>query len=205
MPTIEISPGWLNATYRILAGTDNNFGGASLLLTSTSPTSPTKRAYHTPLFNTLASSGSGDMGNRDQVLQIFQSGIDGVPTDFSGLTSKTSRSDDLLIEYVNLGSSSSEVIITGDYGRTETPHYIGASLTTSLKAASQSGTATWFRWYAAQTVFTATTPSFHQFIGTVGAEGSGADLELSSTSIVSGTQYRVIQLKFRMTGVWTYT
>jgi hypothetical protein len=35
----------------------------------------------------------------------------------------------------------------------------------------------------------------HQMIGTVGMTGSGADLEINNTTVVSGTVYRISNLR----------
>lgn len=115
-----------------------------------------------------------------------------VPTDFSTLTAETSRSSDLLINWE----------ATGNAG-----YYLSASaasnpclLSTLSKAASASGTATWFR----SLVVSNTNVMLQQFIGTVGLSGSGADLEIDSTTIVSGNSYRVTNLRIQMPTSWTY-
>lgn len=79
------------------------------------------------------------------------------------------------------------------------------TVTTSYKAAIATGTATWFSWCW----YSATPPStsgtiYSRIIGTVGATGSGADLEMPTTSIVTGQQYRVYNLRITIPSSYTY-
>jgi hypothetical protein len=63
-------------------------------------------------------------------------------------------------------------------------------------AASSSGTASWF--YLKTHPYSGTAISAtqnHGIIGTVGVIGSGADLEIAATNIVSGNQYRIVNFK----------
>lgn len=77
--------------------------------------------------------------------------------------------------------------------------------TTTYKAAIATGTASWFAyvWYNATPP--ATGGSLQQrIIGTVGTIGSGEDLEMVTTSIVSGSQYRVYNLRITLPSTYTY-
>lgn len=79
------------------------------------------------------------------------------------------------------------------------------TLTTSFLAAIATGTVTWFSW----TYYTATPPStggtlYQRIIGTVGTVGSGADLEIPSTSIVTGNPYRVYNFRLTLPSTYTY-
>jgi hypothetical protein len=79
------------------------------------------------------------------------------------------------------------------------------TVTTAYKAAIATGTATWFSWCW----YNATPPSTggslqNRIIGTVGATGSGADLEMPTTSIVSGQQFRVYNLRITIPSSYTY-
>lgn len=135
----------------------------------------------------------------------YQSGIivyqGAVPTDFASLTLWTSRSSDALITYNNTSAStfSSTINVTSN----------PAVINSTFNTAAASGTATWFRWMVAisSSVGSLESPNviMHQIIGTVGATGSGADLELPSTSIVSGQSYRIQNLRIQFPSSWTYT
>lgn len=80
-----------------------------------------------------------------------------------------------------------------------------AVISTIYVPAIASGTATWFR----HTVTTggyyiSNDEVYHQFYGTVGTTGSGADLEMTSTTIVQGTQYRILNLRLQFPNSWVY-
>jgi hypothetical protein len=47
-------------------------------------------------------------------------------------------------------------------------------------------------------------PAYQGMIGTVGLTGSGADLEIADVNIVSGNQYKIVDLKIQFPSVWTY-
>lgn len=82
-----------------------------------------------------------------------------------------------------------------------------AIISTQYAAATASGTATWFWWYVAQVPSGAVSNTAvlnHQIIGTVGGIGSGADLEMASTSIILGEQYRIANLRLQFPTTWTY-
>lgn len=113
-----------------------------------------------------------------------------VPTNFSTLTTPTSRSSDILIQWTRAANQLSQFVNSN-----VNPIIIG----TGTANAVASGTATWF-WgivYSGSTIF-------QQYFGTVGALGSGADLEISSTSIVSGNPYRINNLRWQMPSTFTY-
>ena len=108
-----------------------------------------------------------------------------VPTDFSGLTTSTSRSSDRLVEWTVASTSGSWVDLdtNGIYLQS-----------TNLSTASQSGTATWLWWY--NPYFTnynyPTIGLSHQAVFTVGELGSGSDYELANIGIVSGKGYKLV-------------
>ena len=118
-----------------------------------------------------------------------------VPTDFSTLTLPSSRSADVLLTFV----SGINQIFQYTVNVTSNPAVINTAYTT----ASASGTATWFRWYTAY-AGTAPTSVVQQIIGTVGATGSGADLEIPTTALVSGTAYRIQNLRIQFPSSWSY-
>lgn len=72
---------------------------------------------------------------------------------------------------------------------------------TTFANATASGVATWF----GIVLFDSSTNTMTNLItGTVGTTGSGADMVISDTNIVSGLPYRVLQLRFEMSTIWTY-
>jgi len=107
-----------------------------------------------------------------------------VPTDFSALTSYNSRISDQLVlmttDLTDWSSSGTSVVLTTNY-----------------TTATASGVATWFFWYNNDSGFPA-------LVGTIGALGSGADLELGNTTINSGARYRVNQLALSLPVPYTY-
>jgi hypothetical protein len=109
-----------------------------------------------------------------------------VPTDFSGLTTVNSRSADQLV-YTYTATNKWTVSGTS------------VILTTSFTAASASGVATWFFWHNADPG-----DGFPALVGTIGALGSGEDLELGNTTINSGAAYRVNQWALSLPVPYTY-
>lgn len=72
---------------------------------------------------------------------------------------------------------------------------------TTFANASASGAATWFGIVNYQS---SSSTMVNLITGTVGTTGSGADMVISDTNIVSGLPYRVLQLRFEMSTIWTY-
>lgn len=114
-----------------------------------------------------------------------------IPTDFSGLTVASSRSTDVLLQvlasdttYYNITSNINPIVIN-----------------TNLKAAIASGIATWF-WVGCY--YNSNNIILNQFLGNVGVTGSGADLEIADTNIISGNQYKVVNLRIDFPRIWTY-
>lgn len=119
-----------------------------------------------------------------------------VPTNFTTLTDFSSRSADVLVQWSVPG---------GQF--TASPTTNPASFSSSFAAASASGTATWFWWMSRgyrspSSGFNNTI--FEQIVGTVGVTGSGADLEISSTSITAGQLFRVIDLRLQLATSFNY-
>lgn len=115
-----------------------------------------------------------------------------VPTDFTGLTLPSSRSADMLVQFpVSSNIFDLTTIVTTN----------PVIINTAFVLAAAAGTATWFRWY---TVYAAGPAIVQQIIGTVGATGSGADLEIPTTSIVSGRAYRIQNLRIQFPSSWSY-
>ena len=113
-----------------------------------------------------------------------------VPTDFTTLTSFNSRVNDILVPFK-----------VSNYDFASSSHQNDIfTMNTSLKPATATGTATWF-WIVQAAA--ASSALEQQVFGTIGTIGSGADLEVSSTSVVIGAPYRISNLKFKMPSSWT--
>lgn len=137
--------------------------------------------------------GGGGAYNVTGLINIYQGTV---PTDFSTLTAFNSRSADVLVSF----NTTTAGLFTSTVNTSTNPSLIA----TAYQNASATGTATWFRWFT----YNGTSGSnalIHQIIGTVGATGSGADLEISSTSIVSGRAYRIQTLRIQFPSSFTYT
>lgn len=116
------------------------------------------------------------------------------PTTFQ--TSYSAFSPDILMQFT----------ANNDYNSVQGPVTAGitgttfwTNVTSRLVTATQTGVATYFALLTSDG-----TTVWQQVTGTVGAIGSGADLEISSTSITSGSQYRISQLRFEMPLILTY-
>lgn len=116
-----------------------------------------------------------------------------VPTDFTSLTSSTSRASDTLVTWVtsSVGWTFSNPV-TNDTGLAE--------ISCPYAVASASGIASWFWWYITQPP--ATTNILVQLVGTVGT--SGTDLVIANTTIIAGANYRFQNLKFDIPATYTY-
>lgn len=79
------------------------------------------------------------------------------------------------------------------------------TVTTTYKAAIATGVATWFAYCTYDYAPPSTSGTLVQrIIGTVGTIGSGADLEMNTTSIVTGSQYRVYNFRIALPSTYTY-
>ncbi len=123
-----------------------------------------------------------------------------IPTDFSN-TVVSARSADILVTWKNVyaggGGAGHQMVPTG---------YNPTIINSVYVAATASGLATWF-WWLSRPGSASDTPGnniTHQIYGTVGTSGSGADLELPDTNIVSGQSYRFLNLRVAVAGP-TYT
>lgn len=117
-----------------------------------------------------------------------------VPTTTTELTAYTTRDSDVLISFSSSGTTGvTNTSVDPNSNFQNNPIII----TTTFVSASASGTATWFR---IATDPRATTPlvNVYNIIGTIGGPGSGADLQMNSTSIVSGNYYRVNNLRIQL-------
>jgi hypothetical protein len=127
-----------------------------------------------------------------------------IPTDFS-ITTFSTRSADVLVSWQNVYGTGGNGLQVTHTGSTATVNPI--VLTSIYVAAAQSGTASWF-WWLSRPGSGNNTPGntiTHQLYGTVGTTGSGADMELPSTTIVSGQNYRFVNLRLALAGtVFTF-
>lgn len=124
-------------------------------------------------YTTQLSGGS----NGDTQLVIYKGSVPSFPT----FTDASTRSADVLITFSLQGLTSSYAITT-----TANSFRLQLGVNTVPQAASAAGTATWFLLRRAGT---SSLTDKGAMIGTIGATGSGADLELASTSITIGPLY----------------
>lgn len=132
-----------------------------------------------PLFSTGAT-WSG-MENIECLLNVYKGTV---PSSLDELNLVTSRDVDKLVTFDHY--STSEFLTYSDFDNNP------VTITTVYKAAANTGTATWFRLFNYKT--TGTEP-FSQIVGSIGLVGSGADLQMSTTDIVSGKYYRIVNLR----------
>ena len=128
-----------------------------------------------------ATFGSFASGGGYGVLKLMQGTV---PTNFSGLTTTSSRSADTLVTW----SAQNNAAATSSYP---------LSITTAYASASQSGVATWFWWYVPNG-----SSLVLQLVGTVGT--AGTDLVIADTTIISGANYRIGNLRFGIPQDYTY-
>lgn len=118
-----------------------------------------------------------------------------VPTDFSWMVDSQTyptRAADKLIEW---SAHSPDWTFTLTYPSSE---FI---FNCSPKTATASGTATFFHWGVKKGESYA---YGNQVIGTVGVTGSGADLEIPDTNIISGNNYRITNAKWKVPTGFSY-
>lgn len=125
------------------------------------------------------------------IIHIMQTGT-GIPSDLSSLSSVTARASDQLISFGSTGNTDNTFVNTCNVSTNP------AIINTLYKSATASGTATWFRWI----VYNNSNTIMHQAIGSVGTLGSGADLEMSSTTVVSGQLYKIINFRIQFATSW---
>jgi len=114
-----------------------------------------------------------------------------VPSNFTGLTI-ASRTSDILVTFS---------VANNDLGSSGYVNNV-FTMNTSLVQATNTGTATWF-WIVQRGIVNSSIAEVQQIIGNVGTIGSGADLEIQTTSIVTGSPYRISNLVFVMPDSWS--
>lgn len=113
-----------------------------------------------------------------------------VPASVTELTTTSSRSTDILATFNATSGHFSPSIQTAN----------PATINTLYVSATAAGTVTWFKWLVADQYGTI----YHQIVGTVGALGSGADLEMVSTTLAVGDQTRISNFRIAFPTSWTY-
>lgn len=128
------------------------------------------------------------LGNNSVKLTLFSGAIPAQPRLMSAANFSSA-----LVFWLPYSENTSE-IVTNPY-----------TVTTTYKTAIATGTATWFAlaWYNATPPATNGT-LIQRIIGTVGTIGSGEDLELVNTNIVTGSQYRVYNFRIALPSSYTY-
>lgn len=100
-------------------------------------------------------------------------------------TTYTARSADFLVWFADPGNTAGTMFSSSTNDNDTT------TIITMPVAASASGTASWFwYWTGTSTGYSANVDK--SVIGSIGGPGSGADLIISSTTITTGLQYKVI-------------
>lgn len=129
-----------------------------------------------------------------------------VPTSNSFPANFDARSSDVLISFQMGTAAQGESGRMQEFSPTLTTYYLNpAVISTNFVTASATGTASWF-WFVNRNNdrYGATAGLNQQIIGTVGGVNSGADLEIASTSIVSGQMVRLINLMFTLPITFTF-
>lgn len=182
MPTIELSAAFMSGLpARVIRNTELNL---------------TSNVGMLPGFTSAPASGSMHVG----LLKIMK----GTIASLASLTLGSSRIADLLIRFNTAGNLAGYT--PSDFTLTD-QSVNPALITTTLKNASASGVASWFWWHVQNTAGTSGLwdPSInYSLVGTIGGIGSGSDLEIPDTSIVSGTAYRIVAMKLQFASTWTY-
>jgi hypothetical protein len=125
-----------------------------------------------------------------------------IPASATATATINARASDILVTF---GSGTAGT--AGDFVTSQV-NVNPAVISTQYASASVAGTATWFWWVVPYTLGSGqrdqTIAPAHQIIGTVGITGSGADLEMVSTNIVVGEQYRVMNIRLQFPTSWVY-
>lgn len=183
MAILEMSPVLASGiTQRIIDATNKS----SVVLTNNSSNFLTSLTPLIP-YNITATYGQAYI-----VFHIMQTGS-GIPSDLSSLSTITARSSDQLITFGSASTTDGTFVSTCNVSTNP------AVINSLYRAATATGTATWFRWLVYNASYSTI---YHQAIGTVGLSGSGADLELPSTNIVNGQLYRILNFRIQIPTSW---
>jgi hypothetical protein len=120
-----------------------------------------------------------------------------VPTDFTFATDMLNytRTADKLLEW------NGDLSFAGSYPITLTNYTNLVTINLPLTAATGSGTASWFWWTAKKNESHAIGL---QMLGTIGNVGSGLDIEIPDTNVVTGNSYRMQDVRWAMPSGFTY-
>lgn len=141
--------------------------------------------------------GSASISNPVSAYIIIMKGA--VPTDLAAFTVPKYRADTDQLVIFGTGGTRDPINGSSDFYLATYPAYDKAVINTDYVNATGSGTATWFL----METYSPTYGVGSQLVGTVGAIGSGADMELETTSIVSGSPYRLLGWKLQFPTTWT--
>ena len=179
MSSIELSPAFIQPMIsRLFRNTETGIASSS----------PSALSGLLPAANT----GSGQLAG--QIL-LMKGTIPAAPN----LGAVSARSSDILVRF--------RQSLSYDWNGYSNFNTNPVSMTSQYSAAQAGGTATWFWWVvniANSPPGDDSTGMYQQAIGTVGLVGSGADLEMGSTNIVNGQQYRIANLKINFPSLWTF-
>lgn len=159
------------------------------------------------LFTNTESTSARGFGIKDGSRRTHAAMYSGTPpTDFTGLTDSNDTAGGTILWYYS-ESVETDTPFSIDVGTNAT-----VTMTTGFEQAIATGTASWFRvWQTSAGVsphtFSHSMVDNHrsQMVGTIGTEGSGADLILPATNITTGKYYRIQNLKFTLPTDFTYS
>lgn len=114
----------------------------------------------------------------------------GTIANFSTFTNTTTRSSDLLINMPLAGGTNSYVDL-GIITATNSRRFLCGRSSTPGGTATASGIASWFLLYNTVSSVTDLTVGA-ALIGSIGLPGSGADMEIVDTNIISGNPYKCL-------------
>lgn len=195
MPTIAFSDGFMAGSSTTLMGR---------VMTYTAAGGP----------GLLPGGGNGAYAYAPAVIISLMKGT--VPSNFSTLTSWTSRSADVLVSWAIRNDSRNNPTfpaVNNFSPSSSTVNLNANTLETTYVAASASGTATWFWWVTRDWypygLFSGEPGQYNnniynQIIGTVGTLGGGFDLELPSTTITTGQLLRIVNLRLQFPSTYAY-
>lgn len=174
MPTIDMSAGFSATLAARMLGIgetpyDNggNVNGGVVTL-----------SLYGPLIGSTTSPQSGGYGRSR--IGLYRGAV---PTDFSTLGAVSSRDADLIVAFYAEYT---------DYSPSQT-NINPAIVSTVYRAVGSTATLTWFRIVS----YGIGNNIYHQIVGTIGTNGSGADLEMQDINVVAGSLYRVLNLRIQ--------
>ena len=188
MATLEMSSAFASAYV-------NRMHTLGTIITTVTPPLTTAALAATAASGTgLLNSGAGQYGWANTYFYIMKGTA---PADFSTLINFNARSADVLLTFATANLNAGDFLPSN-------PNINPSLIQTNYVNASATGTATWFWWTQRVNPLLGTDFLILQIIGTVGAVGSGADLEIPSTSIVTANPYRISNLRLNWPTIWTF-